>query len=101
MVRLALLFMAVSLGASPLAAQPADCASTPAATQTVPLALDLAGLPGVPKGAAGQVYADVPSPPPGGTVCSHTGPRRHGRILEGPPGDPLAGPPIRDVLGGR
>ncbi len=95
-----LLALPASLGIA--AAQPADCASYPAATQTIPLQLDLAGLPGVPKGIAGQLYADVPAPPPGGAVCGSE--RRSGRVgnmLAGPGGDVLGGAPAADLLRGR
>ena len=37
----------------------------------------ICGLPGVPKGIAGQVYADVPAPPPGGTLCTAARPAAH------------------------
>ncbi len=84
------------------AAQPADCPSYPAPTQTVPLQLNLAGLPGVPSSITGQVYADVPAPPPGGTVCGSERPSRPvGNVLAGKAGNVLAGPPATDLLRGR
>ena len=68
-MRALILSLALACLASAAAAQPADCASEPAPTQSLPLQLDLNGLPGVPKGLSGQVYADVPVAPPGGTMC--------------------------------
>jgi hypothetical protein len=68
----------------------------------VPLQLDLAGLPGVPKGLAGQLYADVPAPPPGGTVCATARPSGTvANLLAGKPGHVLGGPPTADLLRGR
>jgi hypothetical protein len=86
--------------ALPAAGQPADCPSEPAPTQTVPLWLDLPGLPGVPRGISGQVFADVPVAPPGGTLCTpaaSAGPRD---VLRGEPGNVLRGQRTDDLLRG-
>ena len=101
MRRSAICLVAASGYWSAAAAQPADCPSHPAATQTVPLQLDLAGLPGVPKGIAGQVYADVPAPPPGGTTCAPgRPPGPFANVLAGKPGHVLGGPSAVDLLRG-
>ena len=73
------------------AAQPADCAAAPQPAQTIPLLLDLKGLPGVPRGVNGQVYAEVPAAP-GGTVCeAPPPPPAAADALRGEPGDLLQG----------
>jgi hypothetical protein len=104
-MRFLILLLALAPFARPVAAQPADCPSWPAPTQNMPLALDLNGLPGVPNGLAGQVYADVPMPPPGGTVSATAAPDPAPDapydVLRGPPGDLLRGNGPRDILGGR
>jgi hypothetical protein len=66
----------------------------------MPLQLDLNGFPGVPRGLAGFVEADVPVASPGGTSCR--APARHPSrdVLRGPPGDLLGGPPEHDLLRG-
>jgi hypothetical protein len=69
-------------------AQPADCASAPP-PDAVPLALNFAGLPGVPSNFGGQAYVNVPMSA-GGMTC--TGRRPAPRdILRGEPGDVLHG----------
>ena len=84
-----------------LAAQPADCTSSPPPTENMPLSLQLNGLPGVPKSLNGEVYADVPVPPPGGTTCGAAARDLPKDILRGPPGDLLRGHGPRDILGGQ
>lgn len=81
-------------------AQPADCPAEPRATASVPLSLDLNGLPGVPRGLAGYVGADIPVAPPGGTLCRAAPAPAVADVLRGEPGDVLRGPPARDLLGG-
>ena len=70
-------------------AQPADCVREPGFTATIPLDLQLQGLPGVPRGLSGYVGADVPAPPPGGFTCQAT--------PLPPSTDALAGPPARSA----
>lgn len=94
-----ILSLALAGFAHSAAAQPADCASEPAPTQSVPLTLDLNGLPGVPKGLGGQVYADVPVAPPGGTVCETVPPDLPRDVLRGARGDVLRGNGPRNLLG--
>ena len=81
-------------------AQPADCVADPPATASVPLMLNLQGLPGVPNGISGALEADVPAPLPGGTRCVASPLPPSTDVLAGPPGDVLRGPPTRDVLRG-
>ena len=64
------------LFAHPAAAQPADCTPAPPTGPVMPLAIDLAGHPGVPKATSGQAY------------------------INGEPGDVLGGPPSSDLLRG-
>ena len=88
--------------AGPVFAQPADCVTDPPATATVPLSLDLQGLPGVPSGLTGLLGADVPVAPPGGTYCAAPPPPpSDGDVLAGPPGDVLHGRHARDLLRGN
>ena len=65
----------------------------------LPLAIDLARRPGVPRGVSGQVYVGVPIAPNGSLECgpAQPGPRD---ILHGPPGDVLHGPPAGNLLRG-
>jgi hypothetical protein len=100
-MRLTIFALALACFARPATSQPADCQSTPAPTQNMPLSLDLSGLPGVPKGLSGQVYADVPVPPPGGTVCKTVKRDLPVDVLHGQPGDLLRGKGPRDLLGGQ
>ena len=96
----------VVMVSAPAVAQPADCApliqAPPGASESpgpvLPLAIDLARRPGVPRGMSGQVYVGVPIAPNGSLECgpAQPGPRD---ILHGPPGDALYGPPA-DVLHG-
>ncbi|MGH7153233.1 MAG: hypothetical protein ACREF3_04830, partial [Acetobacteraceae bacterium] len=71
------------LGAAPVHAQPADCPQPPPSGPGLPLSLDLAGRPGVPKGFTGQAYVQVPVGQPDGYACEDQQ------------------PPPRDVLRGR
>ncbi len=99
-----LLAMLVSAQAE---AQPADCArltqAPPGASEipspVLPLAVDLARRPGVPRGMSGQVYLGVPIETNSSLECGPAlpGPRD---ILHGPPGDVLHGPPAGNLLRG-
>ena len=80
------------------AAQPADCSTVPPAGPTLPLELDLAHRPGVPKGVTGQVYVGVPLGLPG-TACADAPPPPRD-VLHGEPGNVLGGPPSPDLLRG-
>lgn len=80
------------------AAQPADCPSTQPSGPTLPLALDLAHRPGVPKGVTGQALVGVPLSPPG-MACADTKPPPRD-VLRGEAGDVLEGPPTPDLLRG-
>jgi len=80
-----------------LAAQPADCPSAPPTGPMLPLALDLAGRPGVPKGVTGQAYVAVPMSAPG-TACQDAPPAPRD-TLRGEPGS-ILGPPSHDLLRG-
>jgi hypothetical protein len=96
-----LTFLAVLVGLTPpAAAQPADCPSEPAPTQSMPLYLDLNGQPGVPRGVSGQVFGDVPVSPPGGSLCQAAAPALPRDVLRGEPGDVLRGNGARDLLRG-
>jgi len=88
--------------AAPAEAQQADCQADPPATANMPLALDLRGLPGVPRSARGQVFADVPVAPHG-TLCGAAEPVLPNDILHGdqPPDEVLHGGGNDDVLTGR
>jgi len=79
------------------AAQPADCPTEPSAGPVLPLALDLAGRPGVPRGVTGQAYVGVPVGPPGVACADAPPPPRD--ILRGEPGS-LLGPSSPDLLRG-
>ncbi len=92
--------MLVLIGTRAAWGQPADCEPDPLPTATMPLQLDLGGLPGVARGLGGSVYADVPVASPGGTLCRAPGPATSRDVLAGPPGDVLRGPPTRDLLRG-
>ena len=63
----------------------------------LPLSLDLAGRPGVPRGVAGQAYVDLPIGPPGIACRDARPPPRD--ILHGEPGNPM-GPSSPDLLRG-
>ncbi len=92
--------LALVLACAAAHAQPADCPTEPGPTASVPLELNLQGLPGVPKGVTGSLYADVPVAPPGGTVCAADPLPPSTDVLAGPPGRVLGGPPARDLLRG-
>jgi hypothetical protein len=96
---LIVLMILAGLGRS-ASAQPADCPSEPGPTQSLPLYLDLNGLPGVPRGLGGQVFADIPVAPPGGTLCEAAAPALPRDVLHGEPGDLLRGSGARDLLRG-
>jgi hypothetical protein len=87
-------------------AQPADCPTEPPASgDTMPLLLDLQGMPGVPRGLSGDVGVNVPLAPPG-MACTDQGPGNSDAepssdVLAGPPGDVLRGEGTGDVLSGR
>ena len=86
--------------AHPVAAQPADCPPAPSTGPVVPLAIDLAGRSGVPKGVSGQAYINVPVGAPAGTAC-HDNPLKPPQdVLRGELGDVLGGPPSSDLLRG-
>ncbi len=76
--------------ARPLAAQPADCAPAPPTGPTVPLGIDIAGRPGVPQGASGKAYVNVPIGAPAGNACADDKPAPRD-VLHGEPGDVLGG----------
>ena len=76
--------------ASPCLAQPADCPTAPPQGPVLPLALDLAGRPGVPRGITGQAFVAVPLTPQG-NACHDAPP---------PPRDVLRGAPSADLLRG-
>jgi len=86
--------------------QPADCPTGPPAPgDTMPLLLDLQGMPGVPRGLGGYVGANVPLAPPG-MACTDQGRANSDAepssdVLAGPPGDVLRGEGTGDVLSGR
>ncbi len=88
--------------AGPAGSQPADCApdaeSPPPAS--IPLQLNLHGLPGVPSGISGQAYVAVPLTE-GGMSCTDAPPPPRD-ILRGEPGDVLHGdaPSQGDLLRG-
>ena len=77
-----------------VAAQPADCPSMPPSGPMLPLSLDLAGRPGVPRGVTGQAYVYLPMGAPG-VACDNPPPPRD--VLRG---EPLMGPPSADLLRG-
>jgi hypothetical protein len=93
---LAALFLLV-LASRGVTAQPADCPTEPLAGPVLPLSLDLAGRPGVPRGVTGQAYVAVPMGPPG-IACGNAPPPPRD-ILHGEPGNVL-GPPSPDLLRG-
>jgi hypothetical protein len=82
-----------------VAAQPADCPSVPSTEPMLPLALDLAGRPGVPRGVTGQAYVDLPMGAPG-VACGGPPPPPPRDVLRGDPGNVLMGPPSPDLLRG-
>jgi hypothetical protein len=125
------------LFACPVMAQPADCAPARSADGlaadgfaadglVLPLAIDVAGRPGVPKGVRGQIYVGVPlgatastaanqagtwtagngsrgnaptGSAPTGYACADDRPPPHD-VLRGEPSNVLDGPPSPDLLRG-
>ena len=134
----------LKLFARPVAAQPADCApagsadglaangwaaggtaadGAPVGTggPVLPLAIDVGGRPGMPKGVRGQIYVGVPVGAPAATAANPAGTWTAGNsyagnaprgnacaddrppprdVLRGQPGDVLDGPPSPDLLRG-
>jgi hypothetical protein len=88
------------LFAHPAAAQPADCTPAPPTGPVMPLAIDLAGHPGVPKATSGQAYINVPMGASADTACHDDPPKPPQDVLRGEPGDVLGGPPSSDLLRG-
>jgi hypothetical protein len=90
-----LAFMVLGLAASGAMAQPADCPARPAPGPSLPLAIELAGRPGVPAGVTGKAFVEVPTHPPqtqhGETECGEQPAPTD--VLGGAPGDLLRGPP--------
>ena len=68
-----------------LVAAPADCVAIPDNIASMPLAIDLAGRPGVPAGVNGKVFLDMPVSPR--TTCPAAKPPTD--VLRGEPGDLL------------
>ena len=99
-------FLCVFLVAEGAFAQPADCPTeAPPPGDTMPLSLDLQGMPGVPRGLSGEVGLNVPLAPPG-MACTDQGFGNEDAgppddVLAGPPGDVLRGEGTGDVLSGR
>jgi hypothetical protein len=93
----ALLLLVLVLASHGVAAQPADCPTEPSAGPMLPLSLDLAGRPGVPRGVTGQTYVEVPMGAPG--IACRNAPPPPRDILRGEPGNVL-GPPSPDLLRG-
>jgi hypothetical protein len=90
-----LLLIVVASGG--ISAQPADCPTEPSAGPMMPLSLDLAGRPGVPRGVTGQAYVDIPVGTPG--IACQDAPPPPRDVLRGEPGT-LLGPPLPDLLRG-
>ena len=90
--------------AAPARSQPADCAPDPNAPPpaSVPLELNLSGLPGVPSGVGGQAFVAAPLSNGGMTCTDRRPPPRDilrgepmtpsGDLLHGAKGDLLRGP---------
>jgi hypothetical protein len=90
-----LAFMVLGLAASGAMAQPADCLARPAPGPSLPLAIELAGRPGVPAGVTGKAFVAVPTQP---TQTERGEPECGAQslpsdVLGGAPGDLLRGPP--------
>jgi hypothetical protein len=91
-----LAFMVLGLAASGAMAQPADCPARPALGPSLPLAIELAGRPGVPAGMTGKAFVEVQTPKPpqmerGETECGEQPAPTD--VLGGAPGDLLHGQP--------
>lgn len=81
----------LAMALSRAAAQPADCPTAPAPPgSSLPVAIDLAGRPGVPSGVKGQALLAVPMQPQP-TDCGQ--PSAPADVLHGEPGDLLRGTP--------
>jgi hypothetical protein len=80
--------LVLGVAASDAMGQPADCQTRPAAGPSLPLAIDLAGRPGVPAGVTGKIFVAVPMQAPQ-TECSE--PSAPSDVLRGAPGDLLLG----------
>ncbi|MBN9563376.1 MAG: hypothetical protein J0H14_22020 [Alphaproteobacteria bacterium] len=99
-------FICAWLAPAAVFGQPADCPTDPPASgETMPLLLDLQGMPGVPRGLGGYVGTNVPLAAPG-MACTDQGPANGDAeppsdVLAGPPGDVLRGEGTGDVLSGR
>ena len=74
-----------------LAAQPADCPREPSTGPTLPLSLDLAGLPGLPPGVTGYAYVEVPLEAPG-IACQDPTPPPQNTTVVLPPGSTVVCP---------
>jgi len=79
--------------ACPAMAQPADCVTPQPAGPVVPMAIDLAGRPGVPTGVHGLAAINVPMGAPAGNACHDEAPLPRD-VLRGEPGDLLNGTPV-------
>jgi hypothetical protein len=78
------------LAASGAIGQPADCQTRPAAGPSLPLAIDLAGRPGVPAGVTGKTFVAVQTQ---GSQVDCGEPAAPSDVLRGAPGDLLLGTP--------
>lgn len=83
-----LLCVVLGLVARSAIAQPADCATRPAAGPSQRLAIDLTGQPGVPSGVKGKAIIEMPMAAPQ-TECGE--PSAPSDVLGGAPGDLLRG----------
>lgn len=99
-------FMCASLAPATVFGQQADCpAEPPTPGETMPLLLDLQGMPGLPRGLGGYVGGNIPMTTPEmachdqGAANDAAGPPSD--VLAGPPGDVLRGEGAGDVLSGR
>jgi hypothetical protein len=92
----AVLIGAIAAAVTPDAsAQPADCATQPAAGPAMNLAIDLAGRPGVPAAVTGKAFVAVPMQAPR-TECGE--PSSPADVLGGEPGDLLRGTPSHEPV---
>ena len=80
------------------AAQPADCMVHEAPGPSLPLAIDLARRPGVPRGVTGQAYVELPLGAPQ-TDCGEPSVPRD--VLRGEAGDLLRGTRAPDSMRGH
>ncbi len=95
--------LCVLLASGAACGQPADCPVEAAPSgETMPLLLDLSGMPGVPRGLGGYVGANIPMTAPG-MACADDPPEQAALpadVLRGTPGDVLGGEGSGNVLGG-